>query len=126
MAEANENDEQKKLAEELAAFEEFKEERERLKKVIGQIGGVRQSKRDSVINGIFFAIVILLLIHDLTLQWYTQLLSLEIGLFLVSFKIIFMIHQNAKVNHFQFWILNAIEFRLNSLEREFRKSARDN
>ena len=33
-----------------------------------------------------------------------------------------MMHQNAKVNHFQFWVLNSIEFRLNAMERRLKKA----
>jgi hypothetical protein len=35
----------------------------------------------------------------------------------VSLKIIWMIHAQTKVDHFQFWILNSIEFRMNMVSR---------
>jgi len=38
----------------------------------------------------------------------------------VSIKIIWMIHQQQKIDHFQFWILNSIEFRLNEIVRRTR------
>ena len=51
---------------------------------------------------------------------------------LVSVKIIWMIHRQAKIDHFQFWILNSIEFqmtmisrRLTSLEETTAQAARD-
>jgi len=31
-----------------------------------------------------------------------------------------MIHKQAKVEHFQFWILHSIEFRLNALAKQLR------
>ena len=40
------------------------------------------------------------------------LFSIEIGLLLVSIKIIWMIHKQMKVERFQFWILNLIEYRI--------------
>ena len=43
------------------------------------------------------------------------LISLEIGILLVSIKIVWMIHSHNKFYHFQFWILNSIEFRINDL-----------
>lgn len=44
--------------------------------------------------------------------------SLGLGVLLVSVKIVWMIHKQAKVEHFQFWILNSIEFRLNDVSRK--------
>jgi hypothetical protein len=34
-----------------------------------------------------------------------------------------MIHKQTKVEHFQFWILNSIKFRLNNLSREINEIA---
>ena len=49
-----------------------------------------------------------------TQEW---LLLLEVAVLLVSLKIIWMIHKQSKVDHFQFWILNSIEFQMNMLTR---------
>ncbi|HPC71876.1 MAG TPA: hypothetical protein PLB48_08720 [Treponema sp.] len=43
--------------------------------------------------------------------------SIEIGVFLVSMKIVWMIHANQKFNHFVFWVLNSLEFRMNTNTR---------
>jgi cell shape-determining protein MreC len=45
------------------------------------------------------------------------IVSLELAIFLVSIKIIWMIHKESKIEHFQFWMLNSIEFRLNDVAR---------
>ncbi len=47
--------------------------------------------------------------------------SIEIGVLLVSLKIIWMMHKQTKVEHFQFWILNSIEFRLNDMSKKIEK-----
>jgi hypothetical protein len=52
------------------------------------------------------------------LQIIPTLLSLELGVLLVSLKIVWMIHKQSRVEHFQFWILHSIEFRLNELSRK--------
>ena len=49
-----------------------------------------------------------------------EMFSLEIAILLVSVKIIWMIHIQTKVEHFQFWILNSIEFRLNDIAKRIR------
>ena len=36
----------------------------------------------------------------------------------VSLKLAFFLHQSAKVNHFQFWMLSSIEWRLNDLAKK--------
>ena len=38
----------------------------------------------------------------------------------MSIKIIWMVHNQTRVEHFQFWMLNAIEFRINELARDLR------
>ena len=47
-------------------------------------------------------------------------LSLGMAVLLVSIKIIWMMHKSTKVEHFQFWILNSIEFRLNDVAKQLR------
>ncbi len=47
--------------------------------------------------------------------------SVEIAVLLVSMKIIWMIHKQQKVEHFQFWILNTIEFQMNNTAVRIRK-----
>ncbi|MFO8064252.1 MAG: hypothetical protein R6V29_06410, partial [Spirochaetia bacterium] len=51
-------------------------------------------------------------------------ISLEIGILLVSIKIIWMIHSQHKFNHFQFWILNSIEFRMNNVDKRVKNVER--
>ena len=54
----------------------------------------------------------------------SRLISLELGVLLVSIKIVFMIHSQQKVNHFEFWILNSIEYRMNDISKMVRKMER--
>ncbi|MCK5327147.1 MAG: hypothetical protein KAJ05_06880 [Candidatus Latescibacteria bacterium] len=107
-------------------LEQFKHEKEKIRKLVGQIGGAGSTNRDRKINMAFiFAIVFLFVLdvlrHVLNLSVpLPPLFSVEIGMFLVSIKIIWMIHKQAKVEHFQFWILNSIEFRLNDVSKRMR------
>lgn len=50
------------------------------------------------------------------------LIALETGVLLVSLKIIWMIHRNMKITHFQFWILHSIDTRLNEILELQRKT----
>jgi len=49
------------------------------------------------------------------------LFLVEISLLLVSIKIIWMIRKQMKVEHFQFWILNSIEYRINDVSKKLNK-----
>jgi hypothetical protein len=117
-----------KEAELFRELEEFKKEKERVRKLLGSIGGSSANKREQMINMGFLTIVIVFFTLELTTHFLPSAISLEIGVLLVSIKIIMLIHTANKANHFSFWILNSIEFRVNeinkrtiSLEKDFAK-----
>jgi len=105
-------------------LEQFKAEKEKIRNIVGQIGGKNYARQDLIVNIIFLGVIILLFILDIlrhTLQIalpLPPLFSIEIGILLISIKIIWMIYKQIKVEHFQFWILNSIEFRLNNLSHQ--------
>jgi hypothetical protein len=113
-----------------AELQHFREEKEKVRTIIGQIGGQASNSRDRAINVIFVVLILALLAMDVTrhytdsLNWFPPIISLEIGVLLVSLKIIWMIHKQARVEHFQFWILNSIEFRLTELSRRLNNIER--
>jgi len=65
-------------------LEHYKSEKERVRKILGQIGATRSKKQDLFI------------------------------------KIILMISKQTRVEHFQFWILNSIEFQINLMSKKIR------
>lgn len=107
-----------------AELEHYRRERDKLRDLMGQIGGQSGARRHMVVNGVFLVVVVGFFAFDLV-RHYTgwnpgglpPLVLLEVAVLLVSVKIIWMIHVQTRVNHFQFWILNSIEFRLNNLSR---------
>lgn len=111
-----------------AQLKTYQDERERIKQLMGQIGGRSDIKRDKTVNWIFMIMIVLLLAFDIArhfLHWdnipLPPLFSIEIGVLLVSIKIIWMISRQSKVDHFQFWILNSIEFRINNLSSQLNE-----
>ncbi len=106
-----------------AELEHYRQEKEKIRDVIGQVGGASSKKRDLTINAIFLVAVLGLFLLDISHyfwepQWaLPPFLGLEIALLLVSVKIVWMIHKQTKVDHFQFWILNSIEFQMNMITR---------
>ncbi|BFN37393.1 hypothetical protein [Fidelibacter multiformis] len=112
-------------------LEEFKAEKEKIRQLVGQIGGTESVEKDRKINFIFLVIVGLLFAFDILrhifkfADFLPSVLSLEIGLLLVSIKIVWMIHKQTKVEHFQFHVMNSIEFRLNDLSKQLREMQKE-
>ena len=109
-----------------AELDSFKKEKEKIRQLMGQIGGKQQEQHDKWLNRIFILAIILIAVNDVLhhIGDYTppipEELSLGFAVLLVSIKIIWMMHKATKVEHFQFWILNSIEFRLNDVAKQLR------
>jgi len=108
----------------LGELEEFEREREQLKEVLGRIGGQSFSKKDNWVNIGFLVVILGLFVAELTTDYLPRLMSLELGVLMVTIKIVFKIHSQQKVNHFEFWILNSIEFRMNDMSKRVRNMER--
>jgi len=109
---------EKELLEDL---EEFNREKERIRSLLGKIGGKDYSHRDNIINGLFLFVILVFFILELTTHFLPAFVSIEVSILLVSIKIVWMIHSQHKFNHFQFWILNSLEFRVNEMNKRMRK-----
>jgi hypothetical protein len=111
-------------------LEQFRQEKEKIRSLVGRIGGTASNRRDRIINVLFIGAIALLLVVDTLRHMFdlpipvSPVLSLELGVLLVSVKIIWMIHKQSRVEHFQFWILNSIEFRLNDISKQIRELER--
>jgi hypothetical protein len=109
-------------------LEHYRCEKDRIRKVIGQIGGATSKRQDRLINIIFLVVVLGLFGFDIireftgfALPTIPRFLSMELALLLVSLKIIWMIHRQSKVDHFQFWVLNSIEFQINMMSKRLKE-----
>lgn len=107
--------------------EQFRQDKEKIRELVGRIGGVASARRDRIVNSTFIGAIAALFVLDAlrhTFGWsipLSPIFSIELGVLLVSVKIIWMIHKQTRVEHFQFWILNSIEFRLNDIARQVRE-----
>jgi hypothetical protein len=77
----------------LKELESFKAEQERVRALVGRIGGRTSLQQDMIINILFL---------------------------LISLKIIWMIHKQTKIDHFQFWILTSIEYQLTEVAKKVK------
>lgn len=105
----------------LADLEEYNREKEHIRAMLGKIGGKGYSHKDNIINIGFLSIILILFVLEITTHFLPSFVSIEVSVLLVSIKIVWMIHSQQKFNHFQFWILNTLEFRVNDMTRRIRK-----
>jgi hypothetical protein len=95
-------------------LEHFEQEKERIRAIIGKIGGVPRF-RTKLINALFIAIIVIAGVISIFSNEKLRLLMIELTTVMLSLKIIYMIHVQMRVNHFKFWILSAIEWRINEM-----------
>jgi len=95
-------------------LEHFEQEKERVRAIIGKIGGVPQF-RTKLINILFIVIIVIAGTISIFAGEKLRLLMVELTTVMLSVKIIYMIHIQMRVNHFKFWILSAIEWRINEM-----------
>lgn len=102
-------------------LEQFQAEKERVRQMIGQIGGVPKF-HNKFFNWILIVataacMIISLVVHNLSVR----LLMIELASAAVSAKIIYLMHCQMRVNHFQVWVMSSIEWRLNELTKLVRE-----
>ena len=95
-------------------LEHFQQEKERVRAIIGKIGGVPRF-RTKLINAIFIVVIVASVVVSIIGGEKLRLLMIEIATVTLSLKIIYLIHCQMRVNHFKFWILSSIEWRLNEM-----------
>ena len=101
-------------------LEEFIREKERIRQIIGQIGG-KPTTIGSVMNYAMLVFILLTLISAPFLPKDLELPAVEVGLVFLSIKIFYFLHNEAKVIHFQFWMLSSLEWRMNDIARHLAK-----
>ena len=99
---------------------DFLEEEEELREVIGKIGGSNNSQA-KIITSLFMGIVLVIFVTGIILKQLSPMTTLLLLLLIISFKIIWMLQQMQKSMHFQFWVLNSIEIRINELDKRQKK-----
>ena len=101
-------------------LDNFQAEKERVRKIVGEVGGVPKF-RTKFINIIFIILVAVPVIVSIFTGEKWRLLMIEAATVTLSIKIIYMMHIQTKVNHFKFWILSSLEWRLNEMMKVVRR-----
>ena len=116
-----EHDEINDLRKEL---EHFQQEKERVRSIVGKIGGVPKF-RTKLINALFIVVIAASVVVSIFSGQQLRLLMIELATITLSVKIIYLIHCQTRVNHFEFWILSSLEWRLNEIMRTIKKTKLD-
>jgi len=95
-------------------LEHFQQEKERVRAIVGKIGGVPKF-RTKLANVIFIIVVAASVAVSAISGEKWRLLMIEVALVALSLKIIYLIHCMMRINHFKFWILSSIEWRINEM-----------
>lgn len=105
-------------------LEQFQKEKERVRAIIGKIGGVPRF-RARLINAIFIAIIAASVVISIFSGDKVRLLMIELATITLSVKIIYLIHCQMRVNHFEFWILSSLEWRLTEITKIVKRLQKD-
>ncbi len=101
-------------------LEQFQKEKERVRAIVGKIGGVPKF-RTKLVNALFIFLIAVSVIGSIIGGEKIRLLMIELATVTLSIKIIYMIHYQMRVNHFKFWILSSIEWRIIELVKEIKE-----
>ncbi|HOO78482.1 MAG TPA: hypothetical protein PLI51_09510 [bacterium] len=124
MQETREERVHEELEDLLQEVNDFRKEKEQVRAIVGKIGGV-PSRTTKVLNGAFIVFLAVILtfsvfIDDARIHWTL----VDIAIFAVSLKLIYLIHKQSQVNHLQTWILSSLEWRINEILKEMRELGR--
>jgi Flp pilus assembly protein TadB len=108
---------EEQLREEL---QEFQKEKERIRNIVGQIGG-SNSKQNKIVNTLLIIIIAALLILGGVFNRITPSLAVQVAILFGVIKLIWMFYESQRASHFQFWILNSLEFRINEIYKKVKK-----
>lgn len=105
-------------------IENFKKEKERVRLIIGNIGGM-PGLNTHVFN-IFFSVFILAdLFLSIFLEGKWRLALVDLAIAAVSFKIMYFMYHQMRLNHLQIWILSSLEWRINELSSHVKSQMKD-
>ena len=105
-------------------LEHFQQEKERVRAIIGKIGGLPKF-RTKLVNVIFITVIVTSVIISILSGEKLRLLMIELAMVALSLKIIYLINCQMRINHFQFWILSSLEWRINEIIKHIKQTKID-
>ncbi len=105
-------------------LENFEKEKERVRAIVGKIGGVPKTQV-RLVNALFIAIIAISVIISIVAGEEWRLIMIEVATVTLSVKIIYLMHAQMRVAHFEFWILSSLEWRVNEVMKQVRQLRKD-
>jgi len=99
---------------------EFQKEKETVRHIVGQLGSGNQ-KQNKIISKVFLVLIFTLLAMGLAFKKTDITLTLLVVILIALFKLIWMIYESQRTNHFQFWILSTLEYKISEIDKRIRK-----
>ena len=96
---------------------EFKKEKEKVRSIIGRIGGLPGAGQ-KIVNILFIIVIFGTLIASLIVSDVLRYAMIDIAVALISLKIIYLIHNLEKVNHFELWTIASMEWQINAIHKD--------
>ena len=106
-------------------LEHFQQEKERVRAIIGKIGGVPRL-RIKLVNAVFIIVIVGSIVVSIIGGENLRLLMIELATVTLSVKIIYLLHCQTRVSHFEFWILSSLEWRLIEMMKHMKQSKNKN
>lgn len=103
----------------LQELEAFQKEKEKIQKIVGKIGG-KNDVHNKRVNILLISMIVVLLFMGGVLRKISLEVSIYFAILFGILKIIWLIYEMKKTNHFQYWILNSIEVRVNEMNVKLR------
>jgi ABC-type multidrug transport system fused ATPase/permease subunit len=102
-----------------AEIRDFEKERESVRNIVGKIGG-KPAFKTRLVNVIFMVLVLVVFALSILYGGKVRFFMIEVGILLLSLKLVFFLESQIRLNHFQFWILSSLEWRINKLDKRMR------
>lgn len=101
-------------------LEHFEKEKERIRTIVGQVGGAPKSQV-KLVNALFILVLVVTVAISIVADEKWRLIMIELATVTLSIKIIYLIHAQMRVAHFEFWILSSLEWRVNEIMKQLRQ-----
>lgn len=105
-------------------LESFQREKERVRAILGKVGGV-PGFNQKIINIVFVVVIVTSVVISVVGGDKWRLLMIELTMVALSLKIIYLIHCQMRMNHFEFWILSSLEWRINEMMTHIKQLKKD-
>lgn len=99
---------------------EFQKEKETIRHIVGQLGSGNQ-RQNKIISRVFIILIVALLVIGLASKKTDLTITLLVAVLIALFKLIWMLYESQRTNHFQFWILSTLEYKISEVDKRIRR-----